>query len=317
MMPNCVFFVNHVPQVRRMLLRDPPHDIRPNTLCKLFAHAGTATEIAMGLLLLSPRTTTLGLAALTSFHGYIISQTPFASVFEWNIYSMLMGWYLFSDGVQICKPSLSLIGFLLSALVALPVYGQLYPDQVPFLMAYRPYAGNWRFMWCVVAKSAVPRLKRLRTFDSPLPGERAMALLSAEPRYEEHVEYAFNSAMVAFPSYRALPAIVDELNARTNRSIDDVHVIPHVPLENYLVGWSLGVGWTLYRDCFRSAVQSVCGFEAEECVFVQFEPLGLFSREVRWRAVDVCSGEVLMQGCNQYSELEALEDPVSLKIKQS
>lgn len=315
MTPNCVFFANHVPQVRRMLLCNPPRDIRPNMLCTAFAHAGTATEALMALLLLSPRTAPLGLLTLTGFHCYIISQTPFASVFEWNIYSILMGWYLFREGVQVPKLSPALVGFLCSFLVALPVYGQLYPDKVPFLMAYRPYAGNWRFMWCVLAKSAVSRFKRLKTIDSPLASDRIMALAGDEHGYKEHIEYMMNNAMLIFPNYRALPGIVDELNTRNGRTIDDVHVTPHVPFENYVLGWSLGIGWSVYRDSFRAAVQQVCGFQAGDCYFVQFEPMGLMDRTMHWRAIDVSSGEIVLKGHNHYSELEALEDPMSLKIE--
>lgn len=201
----------------------------------------------------------------------------------------------------------ALVGFLFSACFALPVYGQLRPEKVPFLMAYRPYAGNWRFMWVVIAKSAVPRLKRLRTFDSPLPSERCMILMGKEPRYEDQLDYIMNASMVIFPNYRKLPSIVNELNARNKRSIDDVHVIPHVPFENYVLGWSLGIGWGMYREAFRNGLQQVCGFEAGDCYFVQFEPMGLLERTVRWRAVDVSSGEIILQGENEFSELEGLD----------
>eukprot|EP00931_Biecheleriopsis_adriatica_P091359 TRINITY_DN65246_c0_g1_i1.p1 TRINITY_DN65246_c0_g1~~TRINITY_DN65246_c0_g1_i1.p1 ORF type:complete len:572 (-),score=72.42 TRINITY_DN65246_c0_g1_i1:115-1800(-) len=316
MVPNCVFLQDRVPQVRRTLLKDPPSDIRPNLLCTVFAHSGTVAEMLMGALLLSRRTNTLGLLAVTGFHCFIISQTPFASVFEWNIYSILMGWYLYGNGLHVTKLSPALVVFLLTALVAVPVYGQLYPEKVPFLMAYRPYAGNWRFMWCVVAKSAVPRLKRLRTFGSPLVGERAMALLGKEPRYQEHIEYVMNGTMMIFPSYRPLPAVVDALNSRHGRKIDDVHVLPHVPFENYVLGWSLGIGWSLNRDIFRSSMQQVCSFEPGDCFFVQFEPMGIAHREVRWRAVDVSSGEVVLRGRHDYSELESLQDPVSLVLQK-
>lgn len=317
MVPNCVFLRDHIPQVRKMIMKDPPHDTRPSSLGIVLAHAGTATEIVMGILCAWERTRKAGLFAMTGFHFFIISQTPIASVFEWNIYSILMGWYLFGygKGVKVGEISYRLIAFLVCALVVVPVYGQLCPEKVPFLMAYRPYAGNWRWMWCLITKSALPRLHRLRTFDdTPLPGRKAIPLFGSEPRYEEHIDYVSTASLMLFPSYRALPGIVDNLNDRYGRKIDDVHVIPHVPFENYVVGWSLGIGWGMFRESFRASMQSVCAFDAGECIFIQFEPLGLMRRDVHWRAVDVSTGEILMSGHNQYSELEQLQDPLGLLI---
>ena len=40
-----------------------------------------------------------------------------------------MGWYLFADGIQVPHLSPALVAFLLSALVGVPVYGQLYPEK--------------------------------------------------------------------------------------------------------------------------------------------------------------------------------------------
>ena len=56
-------------------------------------------------------------------------------------------------------PMLAFLGFVL---VAVPLYGQLYPKQVPFLTAFRPYAGNWRFTWHIVDNKAKEKLRRCK-----------------------------------------------------------------------------------------------------------------------------------------------------------
>ena len=51
--------------------------------------------------------------------------------------------------------------FLTFVLLMVPIYGQIYPKRVPFLVAFRPYAGNWRFSWHIVAKSAQNKMRKL------------------------------------------------------------------------------------------------------------------------------------------------------------
>jgi hypothetical protein len=52
--------------------------------------------------------------------------------------------------------------FLLVVVGVVPLVGQLYPKLVPFLIAYRPYAGNWRFSWHVVDNKATHKLRKLK-----------------------------------------------------------------------------------------------------------------------------------------------------------
>ena len=42
---------------------------------------------------------------------------------------------------------------------------QLYPKEVPFLVAFRPYAGNWRFTWHIVDNKARDKLRKLKTLE--------------------------------------------------------------------------------------------------------------------------------------------------------
>jgi len=61
-----------------------------------------------------------------------------------------------------------LIVFLLVALFIIPIIGHIWPQLVPFLMAYRQYAGNWRMGVWIVRKSAVQKLLRIKTYNGLL-----------------------------------------------------------------------------------------------------------------------------------------------------
>ena len=51
-----------------------------------------------------------------------------------------------------------------------PLVGQLYPKLVPFLIAYRPYAGNWRFSWHIVDNKATHKLRKLKCVNEWMNG---------------------------------------------------------------------------------------------------------------------------------------------------
>lgn len=72
--------------------------------------------------------------------------------------------------------------FLLFVLCALPLYGQLYPKRVPFLLAFRPYAGNWRFTWHIVDNRHRHKLRRLRTLEGVFVSESARYRAMAQPQ---------------------------------------------------------------------------------------------------------------------------------------
>ena len=72
-----------------------------------------------------------------------------------------------------------------------PVFGQLFPRKVPFLVAYRPYAGNWRFSWHVVSKKAAHKLEKLKTIDTPLFSKvHEETLAELNPEYAKQSEFA-------------------------------------------------------------------------------------------------------------------------------
>merc|ERR1740130_953905 len=79
--------------------------------------------------------------------------------------------YLYHANTFHMPTSPALLGFLSIVSCIVPICGQIYPTLVPFLIAYRPYMGNWRFSWYVCAKSAESKHARLKTWQSPWAGE--------------------------------------------------------------------------------------------------------------------------------------------------
>lgn len=142
----------------------------------------------------------------TVLHIWILLQLPIASVFHWNISTITIVWTCWgrkyidswlgigkalgigrvvgdassgritgSDlgiwnrlvlGGDFSLPSLLLSLFLITTLIIIPIYGNLYPKKVPFLLAFRPYAGNWRWCFLVYDKKKVSKkLRQIKSYD--------------------------------------------------------------------------------------------------------------------------------------------------------
>jgi hypothetical protein len=137
--------------LRKRMYRSCPDDLRPSRLARVMAHLGTATEYSFPILLaLSPGgwTTALGLVIMLGFHTYITSNVPMAVPIEWNVMVVYSAFFLFGhhSGVGILDISSPLLaGYLLVALVLVPLIGNFFPAWISFLLAMRYYAGNWAY----------------------------------------------------------------------------------------------------------------------------------------------------------------------------
>jgi len=59
-----------------------------------------------------------------------------------------------------------LLSFIIICLLLIPLIGLIWPKLVPFLIAYRPYAGNWRWSYHIVSKKAENKMNKLKTPES-------------------------------------------------------------------------------------------------------------------------------------------------------
>ncbi|HEV7555181.1 MAG TPA: DUF3556 domain-containing protein, partial [Kofleriaceae bacterium] len=137
--------------LRRRMYRDFPSDLRPSRLAVAMSHAGTAFELVVPIILaLSPGgwSLSLGIVLALMLHGYITSNVPMGVPIEWNVmvvYGVFALFWAHPDITVLDVGSLPIDVFLAIMLVGVPLYGNLWPENLSFLLAMRYYAGNWAY----------------------------------------------------------------------------------------------------------------------------------------------------------------------------
>ena len=135
-------------------------------------------------------------------------MTPFASVMEWNVFCIYLVCSLFSQqyspdgftGYSLTTfateiwPGMSfyLRFFVVMVLFVVPLYGNLYPKNVRFLTAFRPYAGNWRFTWHIGSNKAREKLRKVRGLEGIFVTGNAKLLWGGNPRFCAQFEDYFS-----------------------------------------------------------------------------------------------------------------------------
>lgn len=138
--------------------------MNPANFMAYWAIFGFCLEMCLApLSLFAPK---IGLGLAISMHLYILSMLPFASVMEWNLVCLYIGiavfgidfdGYLYEPLPETIHPALLLFFFV--SLFLIPLLGNIYPAKIPFLLAMRPYMGNWRFTWHIVSRKAEDKLR--------------------------------------------------------------------------------------------------------------------------------------------------------------
>lgn len=315
-------FARFIPGLIKALHKDFPKDMNPSNLTFIISSFGCASEIFMGWLCVFEPTRRLGVFVTIGFHCYIGLNLPFASVQEWNIFCIWSSLYFFGQKtVQIpteLHPVLAV--FLLVCLVIIPVYGQICPTRVPFLFAYRPYAGNWYFGWHVISKEGQKKLQKLKIAESAFAEEHD--LLDDYEFQRQFTEYGLTGMLSQFPHFRPLLPIVEWLEQRNNwSSPNEYRVFFQVAFLNLVHGWNLGTGYNIRPGApYYPELQARCGFKKDECFMIVCQPCSLLDHTVTWFVVDVAdpktyNGEFVLQGSAPYSELAKLQ-PIQMDVKQ-
>lgn len=311
--------------VQKLLYKDIPHDVNPSAFLGQLAHLAVLGEISLGpLCLFYP---TVGVPLAWCFHLYIISMTPFASVMEWNCFCLFLINALFGQpeyngysvtslfGAVTSSMATPLVCFLAFVLFMVPLYGQLYPKEVPFLVAFRPYAGNWRFTWHIVSNKAKNKLNNLKTLEGIFVNDNAKMLWGSNPHFCEQFEDYFTSNMVFFPHFRPIIPMVEELARTKGWGTDDYVTLFNEIFLNAITGWTLGTGFYV-RGAYFDAVSSTCGFEKGECYVAVFEPQGLLDHTCEWHLVDITEpGVKVMHGKCPYADLEDMQ-PTEMTLEK-
>ncbi len=302
MMNNGPFFPRWL---KKRLFMAYPDDLRPSALATAMARMGTLTEYTIGLGLLtssSPLVTGAMLVVMTGFHGFIALNNPSGMPIEWNILMVYGGFFLFGFHPEASVMALAgtpwLAGFLFFCLVVVPLYGNLVPARVSFLLAMRYYAGNWAYSIWLFRKGSVGKLAKLtkatgtmrEQLERLLPDATAVELaltLSLSHRFM-HLE--------GRPLLEALPRAVDD--------IDAYEWMDGEVVGGMVLGWNFGDGHLNGAQLLR-AVQEQCGFAPGELRVVTVESQPFLARTMRWQILDAANG-ALDEGASEIAAMRGL-----------
>ena len=127
--------------LRRRMYRHYPDDLRPSRLAEWMAHAGTALELTVPVVLLLSTggpSLVVGMVMVLMLHGYITSNVPMGVPIEWNfavVYGAFALFWAHPDVTLGAIGPLPLTLFLAVMLVGLPLAGNLFPG--PRLLSAR------------------------------------------------------------------------------------------------------------------------------------------------------------------------------------
>merc|ERR1711966_647796 len=124
--------------------------------------------------------------------------------------------------------------------------------------------------------------------------------------------------MGVVPQFRGLFSCLEKFFADNRYKVNDFDFIGSFAVSNAVFGWDLAVGWLWYRDCFRTALLDICGFEPGECYVIQVEPSKcLPPYSLRYRLMDMTKGpmdaEIYVDV--PYSKLEDCTHPMEVYLK--
>jgi hypothetical protein len=267
------------------------------------AHAGTFLEFATPLTLLLVTHTGpllyLGILFALMLHGFILSNLPIAAVFEWNVLSLYAAFFLFYAHPEVSLfaiGSLPLTLYLIVALLALPLIGNLMPSKVSFLVAMRYYAGNWAWNAWLFRSGSQRKLDALKRA-APLLREQQERFLPAEQAVQA------DSGLLAFRTLHLQGRILGMLlpKAIEGRPFQDYTYVDGEAVAASIVGWNFGEGH-LADEKLIAAVQAQCHFEDGELRVICVEAQPILGSTLHWRIVDAKRG-VLSEGHAELADL--------------
>jgi Transmembrane protein of unknown function (DUF3556) len=274
--------------LRRRMYRHYPDDLRPSRLAEWMAHAGTALELTVPVVLLLSTggpSLVVGMVMVLMLHGYITSNVPMGVPIEWNfavVYGAFALFWAHPDVTLAAIGPLPLTLFLAVMLVGLPLAGNLFPDRVSFLLAMRYYAGNWAYgVWLFHGES-------YRKLDK-LTKSAAWVFDQLDRFYDRSTAVGLFGKVMSFRLMhlhgRGLPVLLP----RAVERLEEYEYVDGEVIAGLVLGWNFGDGH-LHRESLLKAVQEQCGFEAGElrCIFVESQPLG--SSTLRYRILDAKTG---------------------------
>ena len=253
------------------------------------AHMGTVTEYTFPILLVigdGGPITIIALIVMLGFHTFITSNVPMAVPLEWNFMMVYGGFVLFGYHAGTSVFSISdplLVGLILTAVVILPIIGNLFPAWVSFLISMRYYAGNWAYgIWLFKGDSEEKLNQHLVKPASTIPHQ--LSRFYSQQTIDSLLEMVIGFRMMHLHGrvlHHLIPKAVDNIEEYVWR---DGELVCGVVL-----GWNFGDGH-LHSEQMLKALQKRCNWESGEvrCIFVESQPLGI--PFMNWRIWDAKDG---------------------------
>jgi hypothetical protein len=192
-----------------------------------------------------------------------------------------------------------LLAFVVFCMFAVPLYGNLVPSRVSFLLAMRYYAGNWAYNVWLIRKDALGKLAKLKKNADTTRVQLGRVL--PDPRL---IDVALSMSLAhrfmhleGRPLLEALPRAVDR--------IDDYEWIDGEMFAGMVLGWNFGDGH-LNNESLLRAVQQQCGFAPGELRVVMVESQPLFGPKMHWKIADAADG-VLEEGETAIEPMRAVQ----------
>lgn len=295
--------VMRFPFIRKRMYRSYPDDLRPSSLATWMAHAGTALELGVPIVLgLSSggEGTLIGMAMMLGLHTFITSSVPMGVPIEWNVTVVYGAFFLFfaHADVSVFSVGAPMLGVLAVMLIAVPLLGNFFPRHASFLFSMRYYAGNWANSVWLFRGDSRKKLEKLTTSAS-WPESQLLRL------YDRRVAVALIGKVIAFRTMHLHGRAYQLLLPKAVERVEDYEWADGEIVAGYALGWNFGEGH-LHDEGLLRAVQAQCGFEEGElrCIFLESQPL--FGDALEWQIADAKAGEVA-RGAVKITELRELQ----------
>ncbi|NMO01693.1 DUF3556 domain-containing protein [Gordonia sp. TBRC 11910] len=278
--------------IKRKFFADFPDDLRPSALSRWVAHAATAVELCVPLVLFFSHggwPTAIAATVMIGFHFGILASIPMGVPLEWNVFMMFGVGFLFVGyadvGLGDMRSPWPVV--LFAVLAGVVVAGNLLPRKVSFLPGMRYYAGNWdTTLWCmtpsasakvarhVVAIASMPAAQMERYYGSPETAQMYLYMGYAFRAFNTHGRAMFTLAHRAMAGY-------DEA---------DYMLTDGERICSTAIGWNFGDGH-MHSEQLIAALQERCGFEPGEVRVVLIDGQPIQSQTQRYRLVDAATGQ--------------------------
>lgn len=289
--------------IRKLMYRNYPDDMSPSGFATYMGHAGTLLELAVPVVLLSGNggtVTLVGLCLMLALHGFITSNIPMGVPLEWNVMMVYGGFFLFwkHADVSVLSMSVPVAAVVIGMGVILPLFGNLYPARVPFLLAMRYYAGNWAYSVWLFEKGSEKKLAKLTKSSGWIHDQLGRM-------YDRSQCVGIVGKVMAFRLMHLHGRLLTKL---VPKAVDDLNRYEWVDGEivaGIVLGWNFGDGH-LHKEELLHAVQEQCGFEAGELRVVMVEAQPLFGSSLHYRIHDAKTG-LIEDGSANVAELRTLQ----------